>query len=67
MARISAEVEAEVLRRLSSMDAPLVLAALAAMTDPPSEPAEWARARARVHLALVKLAGGSRVVFKRKS
>ena len=32
---------------------------------PPSKPAEWARARARVHLALVKLAGGSRVVFER--
>jgi hypothetical protein len=65
MAMVSAEVETEVLRRFSPGDAPFVLAALAAMTDPPAEPVEWARARSRVHLALVKLADGSRARFER--
>jgi hypothetical protein len=66
MARVSVEVENEVVRRFSTVDAAGVLAALGAMDDPPSEPPEWARARARVHLALVKLSNGDRAAFDRQ-
>ena len=66
MARVSVEVGREVNKRFRPVDAPLVLAALADLDDPPPDRADWARDRARVQLALVKLGGGDRAAFWRQ-
>ena len=58
MARVSSEVEREVVRRFGLANASAVLAALAVLDDPPPDRAGWARTRARVQLAIVKLADG---------
>ncbi len=43
-----------------------MLAELAALDDPPAERPDWARERARLQLALVKLAGGDVAEFSRQ-
>jgi hypothetical protein len=58
MPRVSVEVEKEVGRRFQPEDVPRVLSELAALDDPPPERPDWARERARVQLALVKLGDG---------
>ena len=62
MSDIRDEVRAEVLRRFSSEAIPNVLQALADLAAPPSTP-EWSRTRARVQLAILKLADGDATRF----
>ncbi len=57
MGDVRREVRGEVLRRFSAQAIPEVLQALADLETPPSSP-EWSRTRARVQLAVLKVADG---------
>jgi hypothetical protein len=58
MAEIQDGVRAEVLRRFPEEAHARVLRALSDMADPPASSPDWSRVRARVHLAIIKLADG---------
>ena len=64
MSRLSDVVRAEVADRFSASDAPNVVSALETTMLPLLEGADRDRARARVHLATIKLAHGDVVRFQ---
>jgi hypothetical protein len=59
MAEIRDEVREEVRRRFPREVEARVVRALSDMEDPPASSPSWSRARARVHLAIIKLADGN--------
>jgi hypothetical protein len=64
VSRVSDVVRAEAGDRFSASDAPQVVAALETTTLPMLEGAERDRERARVHLAIIKMAGGEVRLFQ---
>jgi hypothetical protein len=64
VSRVSDVVRAEVADRFGATDAPQVLSALEATALPLLEGADRDRARARVHLATIKLADGDVARFQ---